>query len=346
MLIDEDLKAKYKSYSPDELARYGLLSPANTSGWNCPYCGNGTGENGTGVKMNLLSGGYVGHCFRCNESFDVFNLIAEREHLDCKTQFKEVLEVAKGIFEGDTQPRYNAPPKVKYIAPVVEQAADSKEIEEMIRADIAESQKNLPSFIKSQGGSYRGLTLETLQKFSCGYLPHWTHPKSRLENKSASPSRRLIIPAGAHYNAVMLNEDRTPQNQKYWKMHAGKIKPFGFNQISASAEWLRIVEGEIDAMSCWQALKAKGLSEKYSVIATCGAGQRNFIDTLIEKYPARNIKLLIKFDSDEAGMKNAYELRKILIAQSFHTAIKFISEKGSKIDDNDILTGKGELQHE
>jgi len=50
----EDLVAKIKSITPEELANHGVLSKAKTSGYVCPHCKNGSGDDGTGIDFQQV----------------------------------------------------------------------------------------------------------------------------------------------------------------------------------------------------------------------------------------------------------------------------------------------------
>lgn len=140
----EDFKEKYKTLPPETLSSYGIISHAKKSGYVCPFCGNGHGEDGTGVDWNFLNGSYVAHCFKCDKAYDVFEVVAYNHHIDAKSNFPEVIQIMKEIF-GDS---------------------DSKKVshENVIKM----WNKNLADFV---GIEYRGINLETYKKFMCGYNP-------------------------------------------------------------------------------------------------------------------------------------------------------------------------------
>lgn len=232
--------------------------------------------------------------------------------------------------------------------------------QEFIAADITEAQTHLPELPESER---RGLTLETLRHFHCGYLDKWQHPKSRAEfvcglytkrndqlaeeiKTLPPPSERIIIPTSPrHFNAAATPSERIRIEKAYYKQHAGEMEIFcdadAFNQ-----DFFVVVEGEIDAMSIWQASKGK-----IPVVAILGCG--NWKKTLNPRLKdLRGKKIILLLDGDAAGRKAAQELRDELIGRGFVTATGFLYDalpkqyrndwcgNSTKIDANDILKAR------
>jgi len=194
----------------------------------------------------------------------------------------------------------------------------------------------------------------------------------RDKSKLLPRTRRLIIPTadGLHYNAVLLNSDRPKFQSNKWKMHAGKKSvPFGIEtirgadyslfenegegeteeleKISDSEDWAEIaaicgcitieyvivVEGEIDAMSAWQAYK-NSLDKKPKVldrafIATGGIAERCWIKAVDSKCKELEISPLfvIMFDNGEAEKLNAESCAKELKKLGYPAAVKLVDRK-------------------
>ena len=178
-----------------------------------------------------------------------------------KDDFKEIIRRAVAEFSIS-----DIIPQVNYITQIKEKSAEelAQEKKELsfILNDIQNSQQNLKNFITNNGGKWRGLTLQTLQHFHCGYISDWTSPKSRVHNTFSTPTPRLIIPSGKHYLARLTvpidSFDEKSQRYIRPKQHAGKKFPFNFASISTENINI-IVEGEIDVMSIWQATNACSL---------------------------------------------------------------------------------------
>ena len=189
----------------------------------------------------------------------------------------------------------------------------------------------------------RGLTIDTLRYFHCGYIADWTSPKSRVNNTYATPIPRIIVPSGDHYLArLTVSIDSFDEKTRQYiqpKSHAGTKFPFNFNSISTENINI-IVEGEIDAMSIWQATNGK-----FPVVATSGAtGYSEFVRLVKENFGQAESKpqFLILFDSDEAGRTNSQKLYNELLSAQFPVVRGFLSEEVSKIDANDILREQGQ----
>jgi hypothetical protein len=269
----------------------------------CPLCGNGTGSTGDGLVVYNNSDGYAYHCNKSGCHFDNISLLAIHYNLDARLDFVEILRRAADVFGiayDDNFTDYQSPPKnpslnqIKDKKPLAQVYSDSalaqdsaaeKELAAMIESDIAFSieylaaieydkkhcSKEILDIFKPEkyfllDEDRRGLTLETLRYFHCGYLPFWIHPKNLLEGNphNVKPTRRLIIPISTrHYIAVALDRDRT-ENPKdkdkiqklYWKMHA-KTKDssgfFGAATITKDTKIIIVTEGEIECMTLWQA---------------------------------------------------------------------------------------------
>ena len=209
----------------------------------------------------------------------------------------------------------------------------------LIKADIVQAQANLDNLPERDR---RGLTLETLRHFGCGYLTDWVLTKSRAElacglyvdengkeKHLPPPSARIIIPTKSmeHINGVAIN--RLSMDKKFWKQHAGKMELF-CDSAALDADLIVIVEGEMDAMSIYQATAGK-----VAVVAILGCG--NWKKTLLPKLEnLREKHLLILFDADSAGKKSAERLRTELAGRGHVVVAKYLYDAMHKADQNDF----------
>lgn len=316
-------------------------------------CHSGRGEHGTG--MQLEKNGTQLKCWSCGSFFSLIDVMAHRLGIpvtgakyaenDWQTIIKAVadylglpLDSYKGNHSGahikkkgtTTAMNTTNTPTAETSANKTE--ADKAELErkereqKLIREDIARARANLDNLPEN---ARRGLSLETLRHFGCGYLQAWKAPKSLAEGKNPPPSRRLIIPTSEkHYLASAIDRDKI--DSQWWKMHAGSKEPF--NVAALATEGIVIVaEGELDAMSIWQAMGGR-----VSVIAIGGAAEDNWI-----KLAGDKVQFLIVFDNDAAGKKNAEKLRETLIDKGYPATIGFLSDGDTKTDANDILRMAG-----
>ena len=228
----------------------------------------------------------------------------------------------------------------------------------LIKLDIADAQANLDKLPESER---RGLTLHTLHHFHCGYLPNWILTKCRAqfacgtyinletgEQKHFPPaSERIIIPTSSmnHFNAVATPRTRLSMDKAFWKQHAGIMELF-CDPNALKADTLVVVEGEIDAMSIWQATQGK-----VAVVAILGCSNANkTLGTRLHELKGK--RFIILLDADEAGKKNANKLCDTLIRERHPAVIRFLYDylplnlkknpQAVKVDANEILIHYGE----
>ncbi|MBO4779367.1 MAG: toprim domain-containing protein [Selenomonadaceae bacterium] len=223
----------------------------------------------------------------------------------------------------------------------------------LVEADIAEAQKHLEELPASER---RGLTIETYRHFHCGYLPQWTLTKCRAKyhcgtyvdesgklKRLPPASERIIIPtSNKHFNAVATPRARRDGlKKKFWKQHANDKELF-CDPTALSADVIVVVEGEIDAMSIWQATNGK-----ISPVAILGC--ENFAKTLgVHMSKLRDKKFILLLDADAAGKKAAEKLRNRLIQEKYSVVCRYLYDymppefkkhpENIRIDANSILT--------
>ena len=328
--IPADVIAQINSIAPDILQSRGILSLAKDGkSYVCPNCGNGTGKSGDGIiPGKSTEGAWLYHCFSCGDGFNNIKLLASHYELDASNDFVEICKRACtdfGIFLPTQEPK---PKKISQAS--------------LILADIKAAQANLDNLPLE---ARRGLTLETYKLHGCGYTDSFTTIQSRLEGRTLPPSRRIIIPAGNHYNAVLIEPDRPNVDKKYHKIHAGTKHPFAIDFITADTNFVIVVEGEIDAMSLNQVFG----TDYRIAIATCGAAvgkdiAREIFDKLESIFATTEKKpyILILFDNDTTGRREAAKFSLEFIKRGYPALVDFFSDGEEKIDVNDILVRLGD----
>ena len=233
----------------------------------------------------------------------------------------------------------------------------SAEYLRLIKTDLTEAQAHLDELPESER---RGLSLDTYRHFNCGYLKNWVLTKSRAEKvcgiyvdektgkeKTLPPaSERIIIPTSSmnHFNAVATPRARRAMDKKYHKQHAGEKELF-CDPDALKADTLVVVEGEVDAMSIWQATHGE-----VAVVATLGcSNQKKTLGARLHELKGK--RFIILFDADEAGRKNAKALLKKLSDERHPAAARFLynylpadlkkEPQAVKVDANDILKYHG-----
>ena len=362
---DNFLKEQIKNIPPADLISAGVLQLANDKKSPvCPLCGNGTGKTGDGLAVKHYSWGFSHKCFKCGESFDNLNLLALYYGLDTRADFKEILNRAAALFGiatgnfpandfsdyHDLQPTKTILPPKKNIEETEEEIRIKNLTLKIISKDLTAPDKL--EFIAVD--DRRGVDIETFRYFHCVFCPNWVHPKLRAQGKLINPTRRILIPSfgGKHYVAVLVNSERTKENQKYWKMHtAGKSSIFGLQTLKADTDCIFVYEGEFNAMTAFQAWKennflresmnifevdtAENLTSGENIsadfvpysafLATGGAAESFWVETLDAKCKEFGIapRVIVNFDKDKAGKDGASKVQKELRARGYMTAINF-----------------------
>ena len=160
----------------------------------------------------------------------------------------------------------------------------------------------------------------------------------------------MIVPSGNHYLARLTVPVETfPADvQKYIrpKQHAGKKSLFGSDTISNKTEFVYVFEGEIDAMSAWQAYETDfNIASICAFVATCGAAESKWLAEVDNICKGFNIKPRFKifFDNDAAGKDWAIKHRAELLKRGYLAISKtFADYDKEKIDANNILQEHGE----
>ena len=133
---------------------------ARNGGYICPVCGNGSGKDGTGVKL-IKGQTFRFKCFKCGTSGDVINFYAAEHHISNADAIPEVLRLYGLDFP---QPQYkhtinNTP----IIEKTTKEIADDLQVSNFIADDIATAadQLHLTDYF-----SKRGISMETAKNES------------------------------------------------------------------------------------------------------------------------------------------------------------------------------------
>ena len=256
---------------------------AKKGGYVCPVCGNGSGSDGTGVKL-IKGQSFRYKCFKCDTSGDVINFYAAEHHLSNIEAIAQVsalygLEVPKKKFKRISHTHRQAISK--------ETPLENSTNVEVVAEDILLAASHLREtdyFIK------RGISYETAEKYNCGYIADWIHPTKRGEKK-IYPSPRVIIPTSKEsYVARSTDENKIP------KMKAGTGNIFNIDILKTSKQHVVVVEGEFDALSIIEAG-----NDAIALGSTSNVDK--LIDWLREKNIRPHLPLVLNLDADEAGQK-------------------------------------------
>ena len=230
----------------------------------CPLCGSGTGANKSGA-LSIAKDGQKWTCFSCGKSGDVFDFIGEVNGL---TDFSQQLQKAREIFGSCTTKQNES------------RSVAKKAAEEKPEIDFSEYIAKCAAAIE-QTDYHRGITLQTLQKFSVGYDAAW---------------RVLVIPTS---NKSILQR----QTEGSGKCKHGSIRFLNVDALYQTEQPVYIVEGEIDALSI------EDVGGKAVALGST-AYINKFLQKVDEKKPLQT--LIIALDNDSAGEKAALTLAKAL----------------------------------
>ena len=339
MKISQSTIEEINKLTPDDLFNHGVLRlvERKTNEYICPSCGNGEGQDATGIKFKVTSSHVGAICHRCGEKLNPLKICAAAYGLDVKNNFRELVEKICDKFNITLTYDDDKPidwKKNKPTAPPPKPTTDPDELK-IIHDDLTADENALEKFCEENGGYWRGLPTDLLLRFGCRYAPNWTAPKSRVAKKYSTPTPRMLIPSSnddylARLTLPLDSFDETTQKFIKPKQHAGTKSLF--NPDALRHEVAFVVEGAVDAMT----IELAGFH-------ACAVGGADSINIVVDAVKALDIKpkIIILFDSDDTGRKFAPKLQTKLFDVGCSAVMKFLTEEDSKLDVNEILTTQG-----
>lgn len=256
-----------------------VTSPSRVKNmYNCPLCGSGTHKHKTGA-FSIYDHGTKWMCHSCDEGGDIYDLIEKCEGItEPIEQLKRAKEFSGVVTYSSREPQSGS------LSLIEKEKTDYTRFFERAHKDIKETDY------------HRGLTQETLDRFSIGYVENWQNP----EYPHAPTSPRLIIPTSDYsYLARDTRAELTETQQAYSKIKVGKTHIFNVEALQTAEKPIFIVEGEIDALSI---IDVGG--------EAVGLGGTSKVNGLLDQIKKTNPKqqLIIAMDNDEAGEKASKKL--------------------------------------
>ena len=274
-MTNEEAKRYVLSQEPTFLPR--AKNGGGKHSYCCPFgsCKNGTGKNGTGIVLIPNSENHPKyHCFVCGESGDVFDLAKEYFGL---TKQSDVFDAVYKYYGVDVyNPKYkNANKKMtSRVEEAIRTAQNMAKTHGSIHADVKyeerqDYQDQLPYFNKvrkSLDPTYlesRGISEETQKHYWIGTDKHWKNPitvKKYLDMgwpvDTIKSTPRCIIPTDTHsYLARDIRGESLDEKEKrFAKMKYGNTPIFN-KKLSCREDIIFVTEGEIDAISIYEAVK-------------------------------------------------------------------------------------------
>ena len=193
-------------------------------------------------------------------------------------------------------------------------------------------------FLAERGGSYRGLTAETFEKYGV-----FVHPEFGIEGQEKLLTL-IISYDDYHFVARAIDSERRPTQHG---QGAGLYEP-----MPISLEYPNfVVEGELDALSVVQVVSGLGIR----CVATGGASKYRKVVSELEKRFGnleRKPSFIVMFDNDEAGKTNGLKLVTELRTAGYPAELYFLEKQMAgiyrevetgekyevkKVDANDLL---------
>ena len=210
--------------------------------YKCPVCGSGSGRKGTGAlhiypdsnRVICFSGG----CFT-DKGEDTLGALQIIWHCD----ETEALERAGYSIDKEATAHREHKKSIEHQErkPEADYTVFYRQCHEALKAS--------PEALEYLHG--RGITDDSIERFKLGYCGTWKHSKA---GERVAPSRRIIIPRTAGtYTARMIDKPRNEWEEDYTKQVQGRQKDLFNLGALDGAETPIICEGEIDAISFYQA---------------------------------------------------------------------------------------------
>ena len=284
--------------------------------WVCPLCGHGS--NGDGLTLNP-TGKHDGalKCFGCGFSGDILDLWQQVNGVDFKAAKADISSLL-GIAVSEKQE-----PRPQNEKPMPVSKEQGRDFEPFFLETIPFLRARFPE-------GYRGISLETLAAFRCGYAEKWKHPDLKPETAGkVPPSPRLIVPTSRKsYIAVDVRADIPEAAKPYRKQKAGAVHWLNTAALGREKPCF-VVEGEFDALSI---IDAGG--------AAVGIGSINQRQKFLEAVKGNppTCPIILALDNDEPGRKAQMELAEGMRA----AGIPFLAADTAKLygggkDANDAL---------
>lgn len=294
----------------EEIRRYITeeLTPARERGkYFCPLCGSGKGARGT-AALSINPDKVHWKCFSCNESGDLFDLIAKRDGISIQEATRAAIEKY-----GSPLDRYHHRPST----PSKPQKPET--VEEQGRDFTAEIKRFHEAISGSAGEKYlnrRGITTESINRFSLGFDER---------------RQQVIIPynkRGSYYGMRNIAPDARHAHDK----PAGTKAPL-FNAAALYGESpCFVVESPLCAISIMQ--------EGGSALALGGTAYQLLQREAERKFPSAPLILCLDNDQPkEDGRRPGQEAQAQLAAWLMEKKIPFIEANvaGDCKDPNEAL---------
>lgn len=292
-------------------------------GFICPFCNNGSGSDGDGLRLNKKdSSGTHYKCFKCGYYGDVLDMIARMSNSDCSSA--EVFAKARELYGIELIPDTTdtaTHPMSKMAEEINKELADEIKREN----EEAEREENIRNYLRAcradgeLGKAYldsRGISFATAAKNWIGY----DKGKSAIVIPALSENRKM---------SYVIRYTSSRVGMRYKNAEGVSVGFFNYKGI-CSKEPLFVVEGAFDALSI--------LDLGFNALAlNSGSNADKFIKLVNERKDNSDFptKILIAMDNDEAGRGYAETLSDGLQAAS--VPFEVVDIAGGYKDANELL---------
>ncbi len=268
----DNINSMYKSYLREAKVKNTFI---------CPLCGNGSGSDGDGLRINPKSNNpYYLKCFKgsCNFSGDLISLYQQEKGVNFVTAVKELSDRFNIILEEDSNKKSYAENKSSY----AKTTQSNPNPGEAKKENFVSYFENCLNGMNNQAAinylQSRGLSLDTAINFHIGY---------------DEIKKRLIVPVSDYF---YIARDITGTNKKRYDNPKGAIVDL-FNKkalLTAEKEPIYIVEGTFDAL----AIEEVG----YGAIALNGTPNKEKLVEFLKDNKGKG-NIILSLDKDEEGQK-------------------------------------------
>lgn len=277
----------------------------------CPVCGSGTGKNGTGAFHIYQDSNrvfcYADGCFtpKGEDTLGALRTIWKCEETEALERAGYILD------EGSPAPAHQEHKKNTEHQERKPEAADYSLFYRKWHKDLKESSEAL-EYLHG-----RGITDDSIERFNLGYCGTWKHSKA---GEQVPSTKRIIIPrTKGTYTARRIDKPANELEANYIKQVQGRQKDLFNLEALDGAETPIICEGELDAISLYQA----GAGAVVGIGTTTNAG------TLLEeakKHPEAVFILALDNDPDkEDGSNPGKETQRKLAADMKAAGLEVLS---------------------
>lgn len=282
-----EAKAFIKKQSPKSF----LEMDGQNKGCVCPFCGNGSGKKGDGLRKIPNSDTYK--CFSCDKAADIFDLIGAKFSL---TDFNEQLAKAAEIYGIDIEKHTDSSKSNPTHATPVKTSYKPKDSDMSDYIEKCHKAVSGTTFYQD-----RGISEEMIDRFNLGYDPSCT------ESVGAGNSWKAAIIPTSNYSYEIRNTEVGPNDaekgsNKYRK-HGGAVLFNGTALTTEKDKPIFVCEGVLDAISIIQSggqAIALGSVTNYKALLV-------ELDKITPSKP-----LILVLDNDIAGNKATEKLEREL----------------------------------